>query len=152
MEVNSEMAIDKIKRIIDLPWPPERVWRALTRPEELSRWFSDRVELDPTIGGEIILEWDAYGRATGVVEAFDPPHKFAFRWRAHGVDPLEPLALDNSTLVTFTLASTGAGTRLELVETGFASLRETIRGAAYRENLGGWRTELKELVDYVHQS
>jgi uncharacterized protein YndB with AHSA1/START domain len=152
MEVNSEMAIDKIKRIIDLPWSPERVWRALTRPEELSRWFSDRVKLDPTVGGEIILEWDAYGRATGVVEAFDPPHTFAFRWRAHGVDPVEPLAPDNSTLVTFTLASTGAGTRLELVETGFAALREPIRKAAYRENVGGWRTELKELVDYVHQS
>jgi uncharacterized protein YndB with AHSA1/START domain len=152
MEVNREVTIDKIKRIIDLPWSPERVWRALTRPEELSRWFSDRVELDPTVGGKIILEWDAYGRATGVVEAFDPPHTFAFRWRAHGVDPVEPLAPDNSTLVTFTLASTGAGTRLELVETGFAALREPIRKAAYRENVGGWRTELKELVDYVHQS
>jgi uncharacterized protein YndB with AHSA1/START domain len=146
------MTTDRIERIIDLPFPPERVWRALTQPHELSQWFSDRVELDPTSGGEIILEWDEYGRASGVVEVFEPPRRFAFRWRAHGVAAEEPLAPDNSTLVTFTLVPTEDGTRLELAETGFASLPEALREVAYRENVGGWRVELEELVDYLNPS
>lgn len=145
------MTTDRIERTVDLPFPPERVWRALTQPQELSRWFSDRVDLDPTDGGEIILEWDEYGQASGVVEVFEPPHRFAFRWRAHGVAHEEPLTPNNSTLVTFTLVPTGAGTRLELVETGFSLLPEALREAAYRENVSGWRVELKELVDYLNQ-
>ena len=146
------MIADRIERTIDLPVPPERVWRAITIPDELSRWFSDRVHLDARVGGEIILEWNAYGRATGVVEVLDPPHTFAFRWRAHGVSPEQPLAPDNSTLVTFTLVPTGEGTRMQLVETGFASLPAAIRAVAYRENVSGWRVELEELVAYLHQA
>jgi uncharacterized protein YndB with AHSA1/START domain len=146
------MIVDKIERTLDFPFPPERVWRAITRPQELSSWFSDRVQLDPVVGGEILLEWDEYGRASGVVEAFDAPRRFAFRWRAHGVPPDAPLAPDNSTLVTFTLTPTDAGTRLELVESGFAALPEAIRETAYRENVSGWRVELKELADYLDQA
>jgi uncharacterized protein YndB with AHSA1/START domain len=145
------MTVDRIEQTIDFPFPLERVWRAITRPQELSRWFGDRVYLDAAVGGEIVIEWDAYGRVTGIVEVFDPPHTFAFRWRAHGVDPQAPLALDNSTLVTFTLEPTSEGTRLEVTETGFAALPEAIRAVAYRENVSGWRVELQELVDYLSQ-
>jgi uncharacterized protein YndB with AHSA1/START domain len=146
------MSLDSIERTIDLPSPVARVWRAITRPDELSRWFGDRVLLDPAVGGEIVLEWDAYGRVTGVIEAFDPPRRFAFRWRAHGVASDAPFAPDNSTLVTFTLTPTAEGTRLEVVETGFASLPEAIRAAAYRENVSGWDVELQELADYIHKA
>jgi hypothetical protein len=38
------------------------------------------------------------------------------------------------------------------VETGFASLPESLREAAHRENVGGWRVELQELVDYLGQT
>jgi uncharacterized protein YndB with AHSA1/START domain len=143
------MTVDRIERTIELPHPPERVWQALTEPAELSRWFSDRVHLDPRDGGEIMLEWDEFGRAGGVIEIFEPPYRFAFRWRAHGVPEEEPLALENSTLVTFTLIPTLEGTRLELVETGFASLPESVRAQAYGENVSGWQAELDELVVYL---
>lgn len=137
---------------MELPFPPERVWRAITRPQELSQWFGDRVYVDPVaVGGEIVIEWDQYGRVTGVVEVIDPPREFAFRWRAHGVDPQAPLASDNSTLVTFVLVPIAQGTRLEVVETGFAALPTAVREAAYRENERGWKSELKELVDYLHE-
>jgi len=144
------MTVDRIRQVLDLPFPPERVWRAVTSPQELSRWFGDRVFLDPlAVGSEIVIEWDEYGRATGVVELVDPPRTFAFRWRAHGVDPRAPLAPDYSTLVTFSLLPAEQGTRLEVVETGFAGLPEEIRLAAYRENQRGWQVELKELLDYL---
>jgi len=149
----SRMNIDSIEQTLFLPYPQERVFRAATRPEELSKWFGDRVFLDPVaVGSEIIFEWDEYGRVAGLVEAFDPPTLFAYRWRAHGADPVAPLAPGNSTLVTFRLQPDGMGTRLQVIETGFASLPEEIRQAAYRENERGWQVELKELVAYFHES
>jgi uncharacterized protein YndB with AHSA1/START domain len=143
------MTVDKIERAMDFPFPPERVWRAVTRPQELSKWFGDRVYMDPEIGSEIVIEWDEYGQVSGVVEAFEPPRRFAFRWRAHGIDPGVPLASDNSTLVTFTVEPTIDGARLNVVETGFSGLPAALRATAYRENERGWEVELSELVDYL---
>ena len=143
------MSIDKITQTLDFPFAPERVWRAVTKPEELSQWFGDRIMMEPVVGSDIVFIWKEHGRSTGRVEAFEPPHTFAFRWRAHGVAEDAPLAADNSTLVTFTLTPIGDGTRLEVVETGFAGLPEAIRAKAYRENDHGWQVELQELAAYL---
>ena len=143
------MSVDQITQTLDFPFAPERVWRAVTEPEELCRWFGDQIIMEPTVGSEIVFIWREHGRSTGRVEAFDPPHTFAFRWRAHGIAEDVPLAADNSTLVTFTIIPNETGTRLEVVETGFAALPPEIRATAYRENDHGWQVELGELADYL---
>lgn len=145
------MTVDKIEQTIELPFPQERVWRAITSPEELSRWFGDKITLDPVVGSEINFIWHEHGTSSGVVEEYDPPNRFAYRWRTHGVEESEPLAPGNSTLVTFTLTPTAVGTRLYLLETGFASLPESIREKSHLENTSGWKTELGELVEYLEQ-
>ena len=53
------------------------------------------------------------------------------------------------TYVEFTLEPTGAGTRLRVVETGFAQLPEDAYRAAYDSNTKGWASELGELADYL---
>ena len=143
------MSIDKITQTLDFPFAPERVWRAVTRPEELSNWFGQQVIMEPVVGSDIVFIWKEHGRATGRIEAFDPPHTFAFRWRAHGIPEVAPLAADNSTLVTFTFTPISEGTRLEVVETGFASLPDKIRAKVYQENNQGWQEELQDLVAYL---
>lgn len=145
------MNVDKIEQTIDLPFSQERVWRAITSPEELSRWFGDKITLEPVVGSDINFVWHEYGTSSGRVEVYDPPSQFAYRWRAHGVEAREPMTSDNSTLVTFTLTPTAEGTRLDLLETGFASLRENVRAISLQENTSGWRTELGELVEYLEQ-
>jgi uncharacterized protein YndB with AHSA1/START domain len=146
------MTVDKIEQTIELPFSQERVWRAITSPEELSRWFGDEITLEPAVGSDITFIWHEHGTSSGKVEVYDPPNVFAYRWRAHGVDEGEPMALNNSTLVTFTLTPTAEGTRLDLLETGFASLPDNIRAISHRENTSGWRTELGELVEYLEQT
>ncbi|MFZ0546848.1 MAG: SRPBCC family protein [Candidatus Promineifilaceae bacterium] len=143
------MTVDKIEQTIDLPFPQDRVWRAITNPEEVSRWFSDKVTMKPDVGSKINFVWNEFGSADGVVEQFDPPTRFAYRWRATGVSEDEPLTPNNSTLVTFTLTPTAKGTRLELIESGFASLPEAIREKSYQDNTGGWKSELGDLVEYL---
>lgn len=143
------MSIDQITQTLDFPFGPERVWRAVTEPEELSKWFGDEIIMEPEVGSEVVFIWEEHGRSTGRIEAYEPIHTFAFRWRAHGIAEDEPLADDNSTLVTFTLTPSGTGTRLEVVETGFANLPPEIRAKAYRENDRGWQVELEELTAYL---
>ena len=53
------------------------------------------------------------------MDAVEPPTRFAFRWAlSRDAAPAE----GNSTSVEFTLAEVGDGTRLRVVERGFAAL------------------------------
>jgi uncharacterized protein YndB with AHSA1/START domain len=64
------------------PHPVERVWRAVTEPEELAHWFPSSVEVDLREGGRMSFTFpDADMEPTGgTVTELDPPHRFAFLW------------------------------------------------------------------------
>ncbi|WP_031468383.1 SRPBCC domain-containing protein [Sciscionella sediminilitoris] len=133
---------DRIERTVELAHPPEVVWRALTTAEGLGTWFGDesaRIELRP--GGTARLTW-SHGHAVDmVVERVAEPRVFAFSWPASdGENPVH-------THVEFTLEPTGSGTRLTMIETGFAQLPGQ---EAYESHTEGWTRELGELVDYLN--
>lgn len=129
---------DRIERELHVRAPVERVWQVLTEPGYVARWFGSKAEIDLRPGGAAVFGWDEYGDGHARVERVEAPHVFAFRWmRAHDV----PFDLaGTSTLVEFTLATDGDGTRLRLVESGFTD--DTHR----KENSGGWDAELADLV------
>ena len=74
------------------------------------------------------------------------PTVFGFTWPIHGLPEDDP----RRTYVEFTLEPAGAGTRLTVVESGFAQLPEDAYGKAYDGNTDGWARELAELVDYLN--
>ena len=143
---------DKIERDLFLPVSLEKVWQAISTPTGLSNWFSDQVRFTQIVGETIKFVWDEYGTVYGRIEQIDPPTTFAYRWRAHGIPETEPLQNNNSSLVTFSLTEVEGGTQLQVVETGFAGLDTAVHEASYQENVGGWRTELQELVDYLTEA
>ena len=49
----------------------------------------------------------------------------------------------------FTLEPTATGTRLTVVESGFAQLPDDAYRTAFEANTGGWAHELGELVEYL---
>jgi hypothetical protein len=54
--------------------------------------------------------------------------------------------------VEFTLEEIAEGTRLTLVESGFASLPEVVQAAqAYQDNQGGWQVGLNALHSYLQK-
>lgn len=62
-----------------LPHPRERVWRAITEPEQLSRWYPFAVtELDLRLGGRIRFGAGAGTTIEAIVTELDPPGLFAF--------------------------------------------------------------------------
>jgi uncharacterized protein YndB with AHSA1/START domain len=119
----------------------ERVWRALTDPREIAKWFSDRAEFDPTPGSLGWLEWDNHGRYPLRVELVEPPHRICWSW-SH--NPGSEYDQEGSTLVEWTLTEREqGGTLLELRESGFST------EAKYQENQRGWTAELGELVELL---
>jgi uncharacterized protein YndB with AHSA1/START domain len=144
------MTHDRIERDIHIKAPVERVWTVLTTPEHLAQWFSETAELDLRPGGRLAVGWEQHGTGHGVVETVDPPRFFAWRWAyAPGLEP----APGNSTLVEFTLTPEGDGTRLRIVETGFAALDLPVDGQRkhHEDNTGGWEFQGEKIRAYAEK-
>jgi uncharacterized protein YndB with AHSA1/START domain len=75
-----------------------------------------------------------------VIEAVEPPQRFAFRWQADQGDAA-------MTRVEFTLEPHAEGTRLFVVESGFAGLQPELRSR--ESHVEGWQRELGELAEYL---
>src|SRR5450759_1092712 len=87
-----------IERDIVIEAPAEVVWRTITEPDQMSRWFADRVDLIVEPGARGYMQFGDQGGPV-VVEAVDPPRRFSFRWNhPRGEDPVP----GNSMLVEFT--------------------------------------------------
>jgi uncharacterized protein YndB with AHSA1/START domain len=65
-----------------LPYPPERVWRALTEPGELADWHPTPFASAPSAGASIAYHGEpgAEPMAPGTVLVCDPPHALAHTW------------------------------------------------------------------------
>ena len=75
----------------------------------------------------------------------EEPTAFGFTWRVDGLPEDDP----RRTYVEFTLEPVDSGTRLRVVETGFAQLPEDAHRKAYDGNTAGWAKELAELAAYL---
>lgn len=126
-----------IERTLEFDAAIERVWKAITDPAELSRWFGHRAELELRPGAEGALEWDEHGRFALRVEEVDQPRRLVWSW-VH--EPNVPFDAAPSTRVEWTLTERpDGGTTLHLRESGFQS------EVHHRQNTEGWRDELGEL-------
>jgi len=146
------MTPDIISKDILISAPAETVYRVITEPAQIARWFADAAELDPVPGGEGTLTFE--DRATNqrmavklTVQAAEPPRRFAFCWAPDGEQPHE----GNTLLVEFTLTAEGDGTRLRVTESGFAALArpDQDKGGYYEAHDKGWDAHLASLHGYV---
>ena len=148
------MASDQIQRETMIAAPVERVWTLLTEAEHIGTWFGDAgAEIDLRPGGALVLRWAEHGTVHGEVVAVEPPRRFAYRWAASTAQGDAELVAGNSTLVEFTLAPESDGTRLRVVESGFATLDvpEAERVSKVEGNTEGWAQELGHLRDHAER-
>ena len=136
---------DRIERTVEIAHPPAAVWAALTTAEGLSAWFGQEAAIDLRPGGSARMTWQSGDTAEMRVERVEEPTVFGFTWHIYGLPEGDP----RRTYVEFTLEPDGAGTRLTVVESGFAQLPEDTYRKAYDGNTQGWASELAELVDYL---
>ena len=136
---------DRIERTVEVAQPPTAVWAALTTPEGLASWFGEKATIDLRPGGVARMSWDNGFTVEMRVERVEEPRVFGYTWQIYGLPKDDP----RRTYVEFTLEPAGAGTRLTVVESGFAQLPEDAFSTAYDGNTKGWASELDELLRYL---
>ena len=138
---------DRIERTVEIAHPPAKVWAALTTAGGLGTWFGDKgATIDLRPGGTAQMTWTSGDQADMRIERVEEPRVFGFTWHIYGL----PADDSRRTYVEFTLEPVGAGTRLTVVESGFAQLPDDAHRKAYDGNTEGWAAELGELVEYLN--
>jgi uncharacterized protein YndB with AHSA1/START domain len=137
---------DRIERTVEVAQPPSRVWTALTTADGLSAWFGEKASIDLRPGGAARMSWGQDKIVDMRVERVEEPTVFGFTWQNAGMPKDDP----RRTYVEFTLEPLGTGTRLTVVETGFAQLPDDVHPTSYDSHVKGWAHELGELVDHLH--
>jgi uncharacterized protein YndB with AHSA1/START domain len=101
----------EIKLEVVYPYPPERVWRAITDPRELEQWLMPN-DFQPRLGHKFEFQSKPAPGFDGLVRCeileLDVPRRIVYSWRGGQLD----------TLVTFTLEPVSHGTRLVLEHRG----------------------------------
>jgi uncharacterized protein YndB with AHSA1/START domain len=139
---------DRIERTVELAHPPAKVWEALTTGEGLAGWFGNEATIDLRPGGTARMSWTGGGTAEMRVERVEEPVVFGYTWHIYGLPEEDP----RRTYVEFTLEPSRGGTRLTVVESGFAQLPEDVYSKAFDGNTDGWAKELGELAAYLDAS
>lgn len=134
---------DTIEREILIDAPVERVWELVSEPG----WFINAGQIrahglrpDPARDNVTIVTDPEYGDFSIETVSATPPEAITFRWLGGAVDEGRAVV---HTQVVFTLTAAGQGTKLRVVESGWAAVEPTEQVASeYRENTAGWDSEL----------
>jgi uncharacterized protein YndB with AHSA1/START domain len=96
-----------------LAHPRERVWAALTDPEQVKKWLmAVSVALDGRPGGSLeTVAGPSQIRATGKILTWDPPRAYEYEWV---VEPREELPQGENSFVRWELTDVGGETVLTL--------------------------------------
>jgi uncharacterized protein YndB with AHSA1/START domain len=118
----------------ELPYAPEKLWRALTQPHLIAEWLMNN-DFAPAVGRKFTLRMDPQPHWNGVVDCqvlvVEPNKTLSYTWGALGLE----------SVVTFTLTATPAGTHLRMEQTGFRPDQpQNYQGAKY-----GWQNFFAKL-------
>jgi uncharacterized protein YndB with AHSA1/START domain len=113
----------------EFPYPPAKIWRALTQPHLIAEWLMKN-DFAPEVGRGFTLTGD-WGSVACRVEEIEPQRTLSYTWNAMGLE----------SVVTWTLTATAAGTSLRMEQSGFRPDQEqAYQGAQY-----GWQRFLGSL-------
>ena len=130
--------------------PVERVWKALTDPEELTNWFPLRAEVRPGKGGEIVLDWGPELVGVCRIEVWEPNRRLRTTWfeQPEGSERKTPAGA-GPQVIDYTLEDHGSHTVLRLVHSGFRAGDEWHH--EYEGTGRGWKFELRGLRHYLER-
>ena len=112
----------------ELPYPPEKIWRALTQPYLIEEWLMKN-DFKPVVDHRFNLRKNPQPDVSIVVDcqvlAVEPHKTLSYTWTAYGLE----------SVVTWTLTPTRTGTLLRMEQSGFRpDQTQAYHGARY-----GWQ-------------
>lgn len=122
-----------IRHQVLIDGPPDEVFDALIRPEQLERWIASKATVEPHAGGRYEFGWGDGIGAAKILE-IAPNAKLAYSWSEQ-----------TEMIVTWTLEGSGGKTRLTLVHSGFAPDKET---GGIQEGWLNFISWVKSVVEY----
>lgn len=109
-----------------LAHPPAVVWKAITTPELVARWWAAG-DIRPVVGHRFTLDMGEWGVQPCTVTAVEPEQLLVYTFAEGGLD----------SVITWRLEPEGHGTRLFLEHSGFDL--DTPGGRTAFEGMGrGW--------------
>jgi uncharacterized protein YndB with AHSA1/START domain len=111
----------------EMPYPPEKIWRALTEGPLIKEWLMDN-DFQPVVGHGFSFRSTPVHNWNGVIDSevlvVEPNKKLSYSWGSMGLE----------SVVVWTLVPTSGGTLLRMEQSGFGSDQD----AAYKGATYGW--------------
>lgn len=127
-----------LERTVVIDASPEIVFRYFTDSARWAAWWGAGSSIDARPGGKMLIRYPDGTEATGDVIDVRPHQRIAFTYGYVSGKPIAPGASE----VTIALASSGRGTRLQLVHRfGDAEVRD--------QHVQGWRYQLALFANLV---
>jgi uncharacterized protein YndB with AHSA1/START domain len=117
----------------EIPYPPEKIWRALTQPHLMDEWLMKN-DFKPVVDHRFNFRAD-WGAVECQVMAVEPNKTLSYTWAAYGLE----------SVVTWTLTPTSKGTQLRMEQSGFGPGQ----GQAYQGAKLGWQKFFADLERVV---
>ena len=122
----------------EMPYPPEKIWRALTEGALIKEWLMDN-DFQPVVGHRFNFRATPMPNWNGIIDCevlvIEPSKKLSYTWGSMGL----------SSAVIWTLAATKGGTLVRMEQSGFGPDQEAnYRGANY-----GWQKFIGSLERVV---
>ena len=123
----------------EFPYPPEKLWRALTQPHLIAEWLMQN-DFVPAANHRFKLG-TSWGHIDCQVKTIEPNKTLSYTWNFANDDA----AYNLKSVVTFTLTPTSTGTHLRMEQTGFRPDQKQAFGGAK----AGWQQFLAKLEQLV---
>jgi uncharacterized protein YndB with AHSA1/START domain len=117
----------------EIPFPPEKIWRALTQPHLIEEWLM-KSDFEPAVDHRFSFRAD-WGSVDCKVLTIETGKTLSYTWDAMGLE----------SVVTWTLTPSGTATLLRMEQSGFRTdQKQAFHGARF-----GWQkffTGLEEVL------
>jgi uncharacterized protein YndB with AHSA1/START domain len=137
-----------IERSVLIDAPIERVWSAITDPEQLEQWYAPGCPWEiPALqpGTTIKFHNTDSDIQLATIKAVEPLQEFTLRWQ---LDPMHPgLTLTN----TFSLKPENGSTRVTVSQAGYESLPDGMRQQQLDQDAAAYDAIAGSLKSYLER-
>ena len=125
--------MEKIEKKITISAAVEKVWEALTEPNQLGKWMLMPTTFQPVVGKEFTFKAEENEKWDGIiyckVREVEINKKLVFTWNP---------GIDAETLVTILISEKEGKTNLTLIHTGWENLPAEMRPQLIDGHSKGW--------------